>query len=240
MEGQAGREEVGTTVQDPEFWRELRDCFQTLADEQRTIVRAVRQGNRRLRAYCGYNSDVTTIESELVRLELVCLLYRIESGTWQLGAGPNEDLKARFEALATRAGILLSVPQSIAPRDFWLHSLCVYLRSIKSENLFGCTDAGGYIEDVCQASATLCSWLERKALEARPHEWHGNDPQNEREKVVQPILVKKGWSIHDWAIESEVDFHTANDYLKGKTTPHPSTRKKLADSLGICVRDLPL
>jgi lambda repressor-like predicted transcriptional regulator len=56
---------------------------------------------------------------------------------------------------------------------------------------------------------------------------------------VQPILAKNGWSIHDWAIESEVDFHTANNYLKGKSKPYRSTRKKLADSLGISVQDLP-
>jgi hypothetical protein len=36
-----------------------------------------------------------------------------------------------------------------------------------------------------------------------------------------------------------VDFHTANDYLKGITNPYASTRKKLADSLGVLVKDLP-
>jgi len=34
---------------------------------------------------------------------------------------------------------------------------------------------------------------------------------------VMPILGRKGWSIHEWAVESRVDFHTANKYLKGKT-----------------------
>jgi len=62
---------------------------------------------------------------------------------------------------------------------------------------------------------------------------------NQREAFVRPILDKKGWSIHDWAEKSEVDFHTANDYLNGETNPHPSTRKKLADALGVTVDDLP-
>jgi hypothetical protein len=48
-----------------------------------------------------------------------------------------------------------------------------------------------------------------------------------------------GWSILDWAKNSAVDFHTANDYFKGETKPYPSTRKKFADSLGISAKDLP-
>ena len=60
-----------------------------------------------------------------------------------------------------------------------------------------------------------------------------------RREFVEPILLKKGWSILDWANHSQVDFHTANDYLKGRTDPYPSTRKKLADSLGVPVPDFP-
>jgi hypothetical protein len=98
MEGHARKEEASTAIRDSELWREFGDDFQVLADEQRTIVRADRQGDRRLRAYCGYNADMATVESELVRLSIVGLLYRTESGTWQLGAGPNEDLKARLKS----------------------------------------------------------------------------------------------------------------------------------------------
>jgi len=64
-------------------------------------------------------------------------------------------------------------------------------------------------------------------------------PINGRESFVRPILNRKGWSIHDWAVKSDVDFHTANNYLNGKTNPFPSTRKKLADALGIRVKNLP-
>lgn len=73
-----------------------------------------------------------------------------------------------------------------------------------------------------------------------------NEPDNlggiemsDRKAFVLRILDKKGWSILDWANESGVDFHTANDYVNGKTNPYRSTRKKLADSLGINVDDLP-
>ena len=60
-----------------------------------------------------------------------------------------------------------------------------------------------------------------------------------RKAFLQPILDKKGFSVHDWANEADVDFHTANDYLKGSTKPYQSTRKKLADALGVKVEDLP-
>jgi hypothetical protein len=62
---------------------------------------------------------------------------------------------------------------------------------------------------------------------------------NRREAFLKPILKEKGFSVHDWANEAKVDFHTANGYLKGKTKPYPTTLKKLADALGIEVAKLP-
>ena len=53
-----------------------------------------------------------------------------------------------------------------------------------------------------------------------------------------PILEKKGFSIRGWARKAGVDFHTANDYLKGKSKPYPDTLKSLADALGIEVAKL--
>jgi len=64
-------------------------------------------------------------------------------------------------------------------------------------------------------------------------------PMNERRSLVLPILTRKGWSILDWAKYSDVDFHTANNYLKGRTNPYKSTRKKLANALGIDVNKFP-
>jgi hypothetical protein len=60
-----------------------------------------------------------------------------------------------------------------------------------------------------------------------------------REAFLKPILKEKGFSVHDWAKVARVDFHTANDYLKGKTNPHASNLKKLADALGVEVAKLP-
>jgi hypothetical protein len=61
-----------------------------------------------------------------------------------------------------------------------------------------------------------------------------------RAAAVEPILTNKGWSIFEWATKSDVDFHTANDYLQGLTNPYRSTRKKLAETLGLELEKLPL
>ena len=64
-------------------------------------------------------------------------------------------------------------------------------------------------------------------------------PESRRRFLVKPLLDKSGWSINDWAVQSGVDFHTADRYLKGQGKPYPSTRLKLANSLKINVEDLP-
>lgn len=62
---------------------------------------------------------------------------------------------------------------------------------------------------------------------------------NERERFVLPILKRKGWSTHQFAVEAEVDFHTANHYLKGNTKPNRSTLASLAKALNVPVEKLP-
>lgn len=60
-----------------------------------------------------------------------------------------------------------------------------------------------------------------------------------RQTILTPILKTKSLSVNDWAVQAGVDFHTANDYLNGKTNPHPSTLAKLALPLGMAVMDMP-
>lgn len=62
---------------------------------------------------------------------------------------------------------------------------------------------------------------------------------NTRKTFLTPILEKKGFSVHDWANKANVDWHTADNYLNGKTNPYQSTRKRLADALSIGVEELP-
>jgi lambda repressor-like predicted transcriptional regulator len=220
-----------------DFWRHFQGKFEALADEERTVVLKTHP-DRGLRAYCVYNSDRTTAEAESIRQGVLCLLYRFESGKWSLSDGPNENFKARYEALATRAGIRLCPPRGARPLDFWLHSLCIQLRRTDSPTLFARSDTGGIITSVCESSATFSCWLERNALETSSLE-ENTSPTNQRESFVLPFLDRKGWSILDWATNSGVDFNTASNYLKGKTVPYKSTLKKLADALGVDVQKLP-
>jgi lambda repressor-like predicted transcriptional regulator len=67
----------------------------------------------------------------------------------------------------------------------------------------------------------------------------GTNPKGRRLSVIKPLLEKKGWSMNDWAVQSSVDFHTVDNYLKGRSKPYPSTRHKLAKSLGIEPDKLP-
>lgn len=60
-----------------------------------------------------------------------------------------------------------------------------------------------------------------------------------REEFLRPMLKTKGLSVHGWARKANVDFHTADNYLKGKTKPNPDTLKSLADALGLKVEELP-
>jgi hypothetical protein len=62
---------------------------------------------------------------------------------------------------------------------------------------------------------------------------------NPRQAFVFPLLAKEGWSILDWANAARVSSATAHDYLKNRTNPYRSTRKKLADSLGVSIQQFP-
>lgn len=224
--------------QEPDFWRGLHREFQALATEEQALPKAAR-GDGALRADCTYREHTP------------------ECGQWILGEGPNENFRARFDALPTRAGVGLGSPSGTEPLDFWLHRLFRDLLENKSHELLGASDEGGMILRLCGASATFCSRLEKKALEtngvskrstaiveAEGQQTRSTLEQNKqgsktREAFLRQILHKKGFSVHGWAVEASVDFHTADDFLKGKRKPYPDTLKKLADALGIEVAELP-
>ncbi len=59
-----------------------------------------------------------------------------------------------------------------------------------------------------------------------------------REGFIKPLLLKRGWSLNDWALEADVAYNTVAGYLAGKKT-YPSTRVKLAKVLGLEANQLP-
>ena len=94
-------------------------------------------------------------------------------GDWKLSNGPNGELQERFETLETKAGIALDSPPGIRPLDFWLDSLFLFLKENKDRyphQTIGDVNEAGIIENVCKNSATLCSWLEKTALESAASE----------------------------------------------------------------------
>jgi hypothetical protein len=68
----------------------------------------------------------------------------------------------------------------------------------------------------------------------------GTGVSSTRRQMIEPILKQKGFSVTEWASKSGVDVHTALNYLNEKTkNPDASTRKKLAEGLGINVGQFP-
>ena len=152
-----------------EEWRDFHNRFMHLADKQKQIVRATR-----LEGYCSFADP--EFEGDC------CVLPTLESAMLELSKGPDELLKARFEALATAAGKALGCKKDVQPLKFWLYSLFMHLRQTGSRHLFApmghgtvgvltVERAGGIITDVCEASAIFCSRLEKRALEqSEPNE----------------------------------------------------------------------
>jgi len=104
-------------------------------------------------------------------------------------------------------------------------------------------DYGAFGVDIASASPLL-----KMAIAARPPHppaFTSTDPTEStpathpRKIFVDPILEEKGWSVLDWANEAEVAYHTAADYLAGKTTPYSSSRLKLAKALNVSIQRLP-
>jgi|SRR6266567_6845255 len=60
-----------------------------------------------------------------------------------------------------------------------------------------------------------------------------------RRRILEPILNNRGLSPHGWAVQAEVNWHTVDSYLNGKTQPTKDTRKRLANALGMEPQDLP-
>jgi hypothetical protein len=60
-----------------------------------------------------------------------------------------------------------------------------------------------------------------------------------RQKVLDPILANKHWTVNQWADEVNLPNSTTFRYYNGQTNPRPDTRDALATPLGIKSEDLP-
>jgi hypothetical protein len=146
-----------------DLWRGLHDDFQALSNEERSIMRETGKDHV-LRATCTYNEHPEVWETGKPEQGLFCLLQVPECGLWILSEGPNENFRARFEALGVRAAIALGSPKDTDLLDYWLHRLFLDLRENNSHELLAASEEGGMILHVCEASATFCSRVEKRAL----------------------------------------------------------------------------
>lgn len=138
---------TGRPEADSSFWHSLHREFVALANEEHNDLQA-QAGDHCLRAYSDYKRE------------------KAAYGNWMLGEGPNENFRARFEALAARGGIALERATQDDPVVSWLHCLFLNLLEQKSKQLFAAErEVGGIILHVCEASATYCSRLEKDAVE---------------------------------------------------------------------------
>jgi hypothetical protein len=126
-----------------EYWRSLRGEFDELAKED--LPSTYRRGC--LHATVSFEHDSVI-------------------GNWSV-SGPSEDLTERFKTFVSRAGAALNPPKNTTSLDYWLRCLYLDLLKHKSKQLWGArADRGdGIIEALCNASATYCTRLERKAIE---------------------------------------------------------------------------
>jgi hypothetical protein len=122
-------------------WKRFHNEFKALMEEEDRIVRQRELGD-------WFHGTVIYGESG-------------EFGSWSFARSATESLQARFELLATEAGIALGSPPGIVPHVYWLDSLFVDLRENKSQhiriyNLHGA--AGGIIERFTRSLChVLCS-----------------------------------------------------------------------------------
>ena len=170
-------------------WQSRGDECKQLADEEKPIVHATRKEG--LLAECFFDSSPTLQNATMLDLR----------------KGPDEDLKVRFEALATKAGIALGCTKDWEPLKFWIFKLFLYLSKTKSHHLMTMTShakigdspqsdilkphagetvsgLGGFITNVYKASANFCFWLEKQALEAvEPNTKRGPTPIRDLEQL---------------------------------------------------------
>ena len=154
------------SVDSANVWKDFYAEFSQLASEEAHIVRA-RMKDDYLYASCTYKrDDVVLHERGRPAQGPFCLLNMPSCGIWHVSSGVSENFQERFRTLASRAGVVLECPEGTVPEDFWLHSLFHDLLENRSDLLFAAAkEEGGMIRRVCEASATFCARLERKALE---------------------------------------------------------------------------
>lgn len=132
-------------VLNPPMWRRYRKQFKRLAHEEDS---GIKSGEFKSRLWTSDGDDGVQ--------------------SWFVHSGDSM-IASHFLEVATRAGHDLGCPAEIEPADFWQFCVFFYLRETDNREIFlgGANgDDGGALLKPLKASAELCSWLARKALNA--------------------------------------------------------------------------
>jgi len=146
-------------------WRDVRDKFESLANEQLGMPE-----EERLCVYRDRNSRTADREpfSNFFGPPP-------EMGRWTISKGPNRLFRKKFEALVTQAGAPLCYGRtyrsfSPGPGVVWLDSLYEHLLGIASPQLSEQAHGREVMKSVCEISAAFCARLEaddRRAASAK-------------------------------------------------------------------------
>lgn len=219
-------------------WRDFHSRFTELANEEQHLVQQIVDATGR---------------------NLCMYAYRTRQGQWKFGGGIKDDFREQVRTLAVGASIYIGAPKDADREDSWLDRLYRFLCEMNSSCLFeqNVLDSseetfpkyGGGILRVCEASASFCSWLERKALE---HAENGSPAQNS-DKTPQGV-ESRSWSEIEIAFLSDerieicigVDRKTYNytefgfeDRRDGKPNRAWEMLREMSSSGGTISRPLP-
>jgi hypothetical protein len=196
------RMSIEAAASKPGLWRDLSNEFALLAKEEREI-----QGIRdrvRLFATGAYKPGDGDI------------------GYWWLTDGPRDSFRARFDGVATRAGMALFSPRGTKPRnyrDYWLHCLCLYLSTNDSAHLTR-EDGEHMMHNLPEASEAFAFRLKECALENE--QWEKaistvDSPRPETGKPTAPSaetvkrrreLIKRYRNAHEGMTMPDLARHT--------------------------------
>lgn len=177
-----GKHNTPLTMQGETIAR-IREGFELLVDKEKAVG-----PNDRLSAICDYGHPPVIYDFLPQLQELIgttrptlhgkprkgppIVIHAPEGGLWTLSGGLSVDLLERFRTLAARAGLALGARKDEDPEGLWLHELLSFVReyypdfitpkiAAPSDPLWNVDE----IHRVCEASATLCSRLEKQSLE---------------------------------------------------------------------------
>jgi hypothetical protein len=105
-------------------------------------------------------------------------------------------------------------------------------------------DLIGYSDPIPEVEEIVRHWTTEGYKRIRAHKTpavneSSTGPPGDREAQLSPILKSKGFTPGGWATAAGLDPSVVYDYLAGKSNPRPSTRKTLAEALGMKPDDLP-